>query len=287
MGDQAAFISAGGYHHHIGLNTWESDGWRCRRHPARPGLYHVAVRFPDRKTLAEAVHRVLRANIQLDGASDHGVSEAVYLRDPDGNGVELYRDRPRDEWPRAVGRRERRDVLAPARPATHCSPRASSQRARFSTYVFRPSSSSLVEFLSVRPRNGVARRMTEGLREERPVEAGERAPIARVEEKVEVEVRRLPAAAYPQPSAAYPERSPRRRSRSRAHASGSSRCNARAHFERALGDPAKLDERGAPGRVRARIGHDRPHVLGRPVDVDALGDLHGARGSASSAIPEP
>ena len=68
--------------------------------PNTTGLYHVAVRFPDRKTLAEAVHRVLRANIQVDGASDHGVSEAVYLRDPDGNGVELYRDRPRDEWPR-------------------------------------------------------------------------------------------------------------------------------------------------------------------------------------------
>ena len=99
MGDQAAFISAGGYHHHIGLNTWESAGG-LPPPPNTTGLYHVAVRFPDRKTLAEAVHRVLRANIQVDGASDHGVSEAVYLRDPDGNGVELYRDRPRDEWPR-------------------------------------------------------------------------------------------------------------------------------------------------------------------------------------------
>ena len=101
MGDQAAFISAGGYHHHIGLNTWESEGgWPP---PAgTTGLYHVAVRFPDRKSLSEAVHRVLRAGIQLEGASDHGASEAVYLRDPDGNGVELYRDRPREEWPRAA-----------------------------------------------------------------------------------------------------------------------------------------------------------------------------------------
>ncbi len=100
MGEQAAFISAGGYHHHIGLNTWESQGGSPP--PAgTTGLYHVAVRFPDRKTLAETVHRVLRADIQLEGASDHGASEAVYLRDPDGNGVELYRDRPRDEWPRA------------------------------------------------------------------------------------------------------------------------------------------------------------------------------------------
>ena len=100
MGDQAVFVSAGGYHHHIGLNTWESQGGSPP--PAgTTGLYHVAVRFPDRKTLAETVHRVLRADIQLEGASDHGASEAVYLRDPDGNGVELYRDRPRDEWPRA------------------------------------------------------------------------------------------------------------------------------------------------------------------------------------------
>jgi catechol 2,3-dioxygenase len=98
IGDQAAFLSAGGYHHHIGLNTWESkDG--APPPPGTTGLYHVAVRFPDRKTLAEAVRRVLDAGIQLDGASDHGVSEAIYLRDPDGNGVELYRDRPRDQWP--------------------------------------------------------------------------------------------------------------------------------------------------------------------------------------------
>ena len=83
MGDQAAFISAGGYHHHIGLNTWESQGGSPPP-PGTTGLFHVAVRFPDRKSLAETVHRVLRADIQLEGASDHGASEAVYLRDPDG-----------------------------------------------------------------------------------------------------------------------------------------------------------------------------------------------------------
>ena len=99
LGSQAAFVSAGGYHHHIGLNTWESAGA-----PPAPrnttGLFHVAVRYPDRKTLADAVRRVLDAGIPLEGASDHGVSEAIYLRDPDGNGVELYRDRPREDWPR-------------------------------------------------------------------------------------------------------------------------------------------------------------------------------------------
>ena len=97
--DQAAFVSAGGYHHHIGLNTWESKGA-----PPPPrnttGLYHVAIRYPDRKTLADALRRLLEAGIQIDGASDHGVSEAIYLRDPDQNGIELYRDRPREEWPR-------------------------------------------------------------------------------------------------------------------------------------------------------------------------------------------
>jgi catechol 2,3-dioxygenase len=99
MGDQAAFVSAGGYHHHIGLNTWESKGAAPPpRHTT--GLFHVAVRYPDRATLADAVRRVLAAGIPLEGASDHGVSEAIYLRDPDDNGVELYRDRPRDEWPR-------------------------------------------------------------------------------------------------------------------------------------------------------------------------------------------
>ena len=99
MGDQAAFVSAGGYHHHIGLNAWESQGGTPAP-PGHTGLYHVAVRFPDRKTLAEAVRRVVEAGVPLEGASDHGVSEAIYLRDPDGNGVELYRDRPREDWPR-------------------------------------------------------------------------------------------------------------------------------------------------------------------------------------------
>src|SRR3982751_1583425 len=88
-GDQAAFISAGGYHHHIGLNTWESKG---AGPPARntTGLYHTAIRYPDRKTLADALRRLIQARIPLEGASDHGVSEAIYLRDPDDNGVELY-----------------------------------------------------------------------------------------------------------------------------------------------------------------------------------------------------
>ena len=100
LGDEAAFISAGGYHHHIGLNTWESKGGAP---PPRgtTGLYHVAIRYPDRKTLADALRRVVDADVQIEGASDHGVSEAIYLRDPDGNGIELYRDRPREEWPRA------------------------------------------------------------------------------------------------------------------------------------------------------------------------------------------
>ena len=98
LGDEAAFVSAGGYHHHIGLNTWESKG-AGPPPPHTTGLYHTAVRFPDRSSLAQAVRRVLDAGIPLTGASDHGVSEAVYLRDPDDNGVELYRDRPREEWP--------------------------------------------------------------------------------------------------------------------------------------------------------------------------------------------
>jgi catechol 2,3-dioxygenase len=99
MGDQAAFISAGNYHHHLGLNTWESKGGTP---PPRgsTGLYHVAIRYPDRKSLADALRRVMEAGIPLQGASDHGVSEAIYLQDPDGNGVELYRDRPEEEWPR-------------------------------------------------------------------------------------------------------------------------------------------------------------------------------------------
>ena len=100
MGAQAAFVSAGGYHHHIGLNTWESAGGSPP--PAgTTGLYHVAILYPDRVTLADALHRLQRAGIPLDGAADHGVSEALYLRDPDDNGLELYRDRPEEEWPRA------------------------------------------------------------------------------------------------------------------------------------------------------------------------------------------
>ena len=98
-GDQAAFLSAGGYHHHIGLNTWESAGGSRPPHGST-GLYHVAIAYPTRAELADALRRVLRAGIHLDGASDHGVSEAIYLRDPDGNGVELYWDRPREQWPR-------------------------------------------------------------------------------------------------------------------------------------------------------------------------------------------
>ena len=97
-GDQAAFLSAGGYHHHIGLNTWESQGGSP---PPRgtTGLYHVAIRYPDRKTLAQAVRAVVAAGVSVSGASDHGVSEAIYLYDPDQNGIELYRDRPREQWP--------------------------------------------------------------------------------------------------------------------------------------------------------------------------------------------
>ncbi len=99
FGTQAAFISAGGYHHHLGLNTWESAGGSPPP-PHSTGLYHVAILYPDRAQLADAVRRVLAAGVELDGAADHGVSEAIYLRDPDGNGVELYRDRPEAEWPR-------------------------------------------------------------------------------------------------------------------------------------------------------------------------------------------
>ena len=99
FGSQAAFISAGGYHHHIGLNTWESKGGSPPP-PGTTGLYHVAILYPTRALLADALRRLVRAGIQLDGAADHGVSEALYLRDPDGNGVELYRDRPKNEWPR-------------------------------------------------------------------------------------------------------------------------------------------------------------------------------------------
>jgi catechol 2,3-dioxygenase len=98
-GKEAAFISAGGYHHHIGLNTWDSKGGSPPP-PGTTGLYHVAIRYPTRAALAEAHQRLVAAGIPLDGASDHGVSEALYLRDPDENGLELYWDRPRDQWPR-------------------------------------------------------------------------------------------------------------------------------------------------------------------------------------------
>ena len=98
-GDQAAFLGAGGYHHHIGLNTWESAG-ATPPPPGHTGLYHSAFLYPDRASLATVLRRVLDAGISLDGAADHGVSEAVYLRDPDGNGVELYRDRAPEDWPR-------------------------------------------------------------------------------------------------------------------------------------------------------------------------------------------
>ena len=98
-GTQAAFLAAGGYHHHIGLNTWESQGGSPPPAGAT-GLYHVAILYPDRMTLADALRRLIAAGIPLDGASDHGVSEALYLRDPDENGVELYWDRPQEVWPR-------------------------------------------------------------------------------------------------------------------------------------------------------------------------------------------
>jgi catechol 2,3-dioxygenase len=96
----AAFVSAGGYHHHIGLNTWESLGG-APPPPGSTGLYHVAILYPNRAELADALRRLIAAKVPLDGASDHGVSEALYLRDPDSNGVELYRDRPRAEWTRS------------------------------------------------------------------------------------------------------------------------------------------------------------------------------------------
>jgi len=101
FGSQAAFLSAGGYHHHIGLNTWESAGGSPPP-PGTTGLYHVAVLYPTRALLADALRRVQAAGIELDGAADHGVSEALYLRDPDGNGVELYWDRPQEQWPRTA-----------------------------------------------------------------------------------------------------------------------------------------------------------------------------------------
>ena len=118
-GDQAAFLSAGGYHHHIGLNTWESLGGTAPP-PGHTGLYHSAFVFPDRKALAQVLKRLIAAKYPLDGASDHGVSEAIYLTDPDGNGVELYRDRDEADWPRdangelsmTTGRLDLRALLA-------------------------------------------------------------------------------------------------------------------------------------------------------------------------------
>lgn len=120
-GDQAAFLSAGGYHHHIGLNTWESLGGTAPP-PGHTGLYHSAFVFPDRKALAQVLKRLMAAKYPLDGASDHGVSEAIYLTDPDGNGVELYRDRDEADWPRdangelsmTTGRLDLRALLAEA-----------------------------------------------------------------------------------------------------------------------------------------------------------------------------
>jgi catechol 2,3-dioxygenase len=101
MGDSAAFLSAGGYHHHIAINTWESLGGSPP--PAgSTGLYHTAIVYPTRAILADALRRVLAVGIPLEGAADHGVSESIYLRDPDGNGVELYRDKPRENWPRTA-----------------------------------------------------------------------------------------------------------------------------------------------------------------------------------------
>jgi catechol 2,3-dioxygenase len=101
MGSEAAFVSAGGYHHHLGLNTWDSrDG--ASPPPGRTGLFHVGILYPTRAALAVALRRLTKACISLDGASDHGVSEALYLRDPDDNGIELYWDKPREVWPRSA-----------------------------------------------------------------------------------------------------------------------------------------------------------------------------------------
>src|SRR3954463_7088645 len=145
MGAQAAFLSAGGYHHHIGLNTWESRNGTPPP-PGSTGLFHVAIRYPDRAALADALRRLTDAKITLDGASDHGVSEALYLRDPDGNGLELYWDRPRDQWPRnpdgslemlterldvkAMLEEARRPRPAAAVPAPATSPVTAATRAR-------------------------------------------------------------------------------------------------------------------------------------------------------------
>ena len=101
-GSQAAFLSAGGYHHHIGLNTWESQGGPPPA-PGTTGLYHIAILLPNRRELARTFKRVLENGVRIDGASDHGVSEAIYFRDPDGNGIEIYRDRDPQDWPRRNG----------------------------------------------------------------------------------------------------------------------------------------------------------------------------------------
>ena len=98
-GTQAAFLGAGGYHHHVGLNTWESKGGKAPAQGAT-GLYHAAFLYPDRASLGAVLQRVINAGVPIDGAADHGVSEAIYFRDPDGNGVEIYRDRPPKDWPR-------------------------------------------------------------------------------------------------------------------------------------------------------------------------------------------
>lgn len=97
-GTDASFLSAGGYHHHIGLNTWHSKGGP-QPAPNATGLFHFAILYPSRKALAGALKRLIDRGVQIDGAADHGVSEAIYLQDPDGNGIEIYRDRPREEWP--------------------------------------------------------------------------------------------------------------------------------------------------------------------------------------------
>ena len=99
MGDRAAFLSAGGYHHHIGLNTWESEGGKAPL-PHNTGLYHFAILVPDRKELALAIKRLADHDWPIDGMADHGVSEAIYLKDPDGNGIEIYWDRPKEQWPK-------------------------------------------------------------------------------------------------------------------------------------------------------------------------------------------
>jgi catechol 2,3-dioxygenase len=104
-GADAAFVSAGGYHHHIGLNSWHSKGGSPPP-PTSTGLFHLAIRYPSRRALADALRRLAEVGVSIDGASDHGVSEALYLNDTDGNGIELYWDRPRDEWPRPPGGEE-------------------------------------------------------------------------------------------------------------------------------------------------------------------------------------